>query len=67
MLHKPVLLSTVTRALAERQNSCSILTQILTADSVEVKVNAEIVTSVSQIWDRDAVRTVDDASFVIIL
>lgn len=54
------------RALAQC-HSCSVLTQILTSDSVEVEVNAEIVTRVSEVWDRDAIWTVDDASFVIIL
>lgn len=44
-----------------------VLTQILTSDSVEVKVNAEIITRISKVWDRDAIRTVDDTSFVIIL
>lgn len=37
------------------------------SDSVEVKVNAEIVAGVSEVWDRDTIWTVDDASFVIIL
>lgn len=44
-----------------------VLTQILTSDSVEVKVNAEIITCISKIWNRDAIRTIDDTSFVIIL
>lgn len=43
------------------------LTQILTSDSVEVKVNAEIIARISKVWDRDAIRTIDDTSFVIIL
>lgn len=44
-----------------------VLTQILTSDSVEVKVNAEIITRISKVWYRDAIRTIDDTSFVIIL
>ena len=28
-----------------------VLTQILTSDSVEVKVNAEIIARVSKVWD----------------
>lgn len=49
------------------RSAAPVLTQILTPDSVEVKVNAEIITRISKVWDRDAIRTIDDTSFVIIL
>ena len=52
---------------AQTQLAASVLTQILTSDSVEVKVNAEIIARISKVWDRDAIRTIDDTSFVIIL
>lgn len=65
--HTPSLPSTVKVHRLGVADSGSILTQVLTADSVEVKVNAEVVARVPQVWDRDAVGTVDDASFIIVL
>lgn len=61
--------SKATQSLAVRMQLAAVpvLTQILTSDSVEVKVNAEIIARVSKVWDRDAIRTIDDTSFVIIL
>lgn len=44
-----------------------VLTQILASDGAEVKVNAEIVACVPEVWDGDAVWAADDASCVIIL
>ena len=58
----------IQRLAAQTQEAASpVLTQILTSDSVEVKVNAEIITRISKVWYRDAIRTIDDTSFVVIL
>lgn len=49
------------------RSAAPVLTQILTSDSVEVEVNAEIITRIPKVWNGDAIGTVDDAGFIIIL
>lgn len=43
------------------------LTEVLTFDCVKVKVDTEVITSVSEIRDRYSIWTVNGSSFVVIL